>query len=51
MLRKKSLKEFFYRGKEKGLENCTKGINGSRVDKKPIDKVLRDYYCIIDLWN
>jgi len=40
MLRKKSLKEFFRWGKEKGLENCTEGINSSRVDKKLTDKVL-----------
>jgi len=51
MPRKKSPKEFFRRGKEKGSENCTEGIDGSRVDKKPTDKVLRDYRRMIDLWN
>ena len=49
MPKKKSLKEFFRLGKEKGLENCTEGIDSSYVDKKPTAKVLRDYRCIIDL--
>ena len=49
MLKKKSPKEFFHRGKEKSLENYTEGINGSRVDKKLTAKVLRDYRGMIDL--
>ena len=49
MPKKKSLKEFFRGGKEKGLENCIKGINSSKVYKKPTNKVLRDYYRMINL--
>ncbi|KAK0641769.1 hypothetical protein B0T16DRAFT_431464 [Cercophora newfieldiana] len=51
MPRKKSAKEFFRRGKEKGSENCTEGIDGSIVHKKPTDKVLGEYRRMRDLWN
>jgi len=44
MPRKKSPEEFFRRGKEKGLENCAEGIDGSVVHKKAngqdVEKIL-----------
>lgn len=42
-MRKKSPQEFFRRGKDKGSENHTEGINGSAVYKKITDKAIRGY--------
>jgi len=39
---KKSAAESFPRKKAKGSENCTEGMDGSTVYKKPTDKVLRN---------
>ena len=49
--RKKNAQEFSRRGKEKGSEQCTEGIDSSAVHNKPTDKVLREYRRMIDLWN
>lgn len=48
---KKSAKEFFRKGREKGSEQCKEGINDSVVLKRPTEKVLREYQRMINLWN
>lgn len=48
---KKSAEEFFRKGREKGSNQCTEGINDSVVLKEPSPKVLREYARMIGLWN
>jgi hypothetical protein len=51
MPRKKDTRNFLYEAKRKDLDQCMQGINDAPVHNKATDKILREYQCMMDLWN
>ncbi|KAL2273120.1 hypothetical protein FJTKL_04930 [Diaporthe vaccinii] len=48
---RKTAKDFFSKGRERGSDRCQKGIDGSVILKRTTPKVERDYQRMLDLWK